>query len=448
LRITWVQPEDLVGHELRQAREEGKDVDAIEACWLASGGLPAPSRGASPGPVSPELRDLALQLLDDLDAISRPLAAREPDELEEILELAQPAPARPVTDLRARIAGGWLGRAAGCVLGKPVEGISREGIRELASAAGNWPVAGWFTAAGVPNEVSERWPWNRASRPTSLAENIAGIPEDDDLNFTMLGLVVLERAGTEFGAHDVANAWLDFLPAGRIFTAERVAVRNLLEARLPPETATRRNPFREWIGARLRVDVYGWAAAGDPVAAARMAWADARVSHTANGLFSAMFMAAAHAASLSESSSAACADVGLSVVPSDSRLAEALRVAREVARELEWEEVVDELYDRFGDYHWVHAINNTALVAAALYAFDEDFSGAICGAVQAGWDTDTNGAAVGSIMGALAGVEEIERRWSEPLQGRFASSLPGFDGITLDELVDRTLAVVSSTASA
>ena len=298
---------------------------------------------------------------------------------------------------------------------------------------------GWFTAEGLPEEVSERWPWNRASRPTSLAENIAGIPEDDDLNFTMLGVALLERCGTGFDALDVAKIWLDYMPPGRIFTAERVAVRNLLEAYLPPETATRRNPFREWIGARLRVDAYGWAAPGDPVAAARMAWEDARVSHAANGVYAAMFMAAAHAASVTGSSPAACADAGLSVVPAESRLAEALRTARELAG-LGWEEAVDELYARYDGYHWVHAINNTALVAAALYAFDDDFSGAISAVVQGGWDTDTNGAAVGSIVGAAVGVDGIEERWSAPLGGRFTSSLPGFDGITLDELVRRTLA--------
>jgi ADP-ribosylglycohydrolase len=159
-----------------------------------------------------------------------------------------------------------------------------------------------------------------------------------------------------------------------------------------------------------------------------------------------MFMAAAHAASLSESSTAACADAGLSVVPERSRLAEALRAAREVAGKREWEAVVDELYARYGHYHWVHAINNTALVAAALYAFDGDFSGAISAVVQGGWDTDTNGAAVGSILGAIVGVDSIDERWSAPLKGRFASSLPGFDGIAIDELVARTLAVVVTPA--
>lgn len=448
MRVTWVQPEDLLGHELRQAREEGKDVDAVEARWVAAGGAPAPARGASQEPASEELRALALELLDEIGALPRPLAAEEPAGLDEILAEAAPAPAREVRDLPERIAGAWLGRAAGCVLGKPVESIPREGIRAIAEATGNWPVAGWFTAEGLPDEVSERWPWNRASRPTSLAENIDGIPEDDDLNFTMLGVALLERCGTGFDARDVARIWLDYLPPGRIFTAERVAMRNLLEAYLPPKTATRRNPFREWIGARLRVDAYGWAAGGDPVEAARMAWEDARVSHTANGVYAAMFMAAAHAASLTESSAAVCADIGLSLVPARSRLAEALRTARDVAGGREWEAVVDELYARYGHYHWVHAINNTALVAAALYAFDGDFAGAISAAVQGGWDTDTNGAAVGSILGATVGPDGIEERWAAPLNGAFSSSLPGFDGMTVDELAQRTLAVAAAPATA
>jgi ADP-ribosylglycohydrolase len=428
LRVTWVQPEDLVGHELRQAREEGKDVDAIEARWFAAGGQPAPGRGASQESSPAALVAFAGELLDELDALPRPLAVDEPDEP----ELASLPAVKP--DL-GRIRGAWLGRAAGCVLGKPVENIARDGIRAIAQGTGNWPVSGWFTAEGLDPAVSERYPWNKASRPTSLAENIHGIPEDDDLNFTMLAVVLLERAGRDFDALDVAKAWLDYLPPGRIFTAERVAMRNLLEGVLPPATATRHNPFREWIGARLRVDAFGWAAGGDPAQAARMAWEDARLSHTANGVYAAMFMAAAHAASLWASSPSECAEVGLSVVPARSRLAEALRFAREL--DGEWEERVDALYERYGHYHWVHAINNTALVATALYTFD-DFSPAICGVVQGGWDTDTNGAAVGSIFGALRPIEE---RWSAPLEGRFASSLPGFDGVTLDELVARTLAV-------
>ncbi|NEB53015.1 ADP-ribosylglycohydrolase family protein, partial [Streptomyces griseus] len=30
VRLTWAQPEDLVGHELRQAAQDGRDARAIE----------------------------------------------------------------------------------------------------------------------------------------------------------------------------------------------------------------------------------------------------------------------------------------------------------------------------------------------------------------------------------------------------------------------------------
>lgn len=450
MRVTWIQVEDLVGHELRQAREEGKDVEAIERRWLSAGGAPAPARGASQEPAPAELRALAAELLDELAALPSPLADREPEGFDQILALAEGEAGRDEPrDLTGAIKGAWLGRAVGCVLGKPVENVQREGIRAILEATGRWPLDRWFTAVGLPEEVSERHPWNRASRPTSLEENIDGIAEDDDLNFTMLAVALLERHGAGFATVDVAKHWLDFLPPGRIFTAERVAQRNLLLGLLPPATATYRNPFREWIGARLRVDVYGWAAAGDPVEAARLAWEDARLSHTANGVYAAMWMAAAHASSLVDSSSARAVDAGLAVIPAGSRLAEAIRAARELASSAaEWEAVVDELEAQYGHYHWVHAINNTALVAAALVRFDGDFDGAVCGVVQAGLDTDTNGAAVGSILGAQVGVEGIRPYWSEPLRGRFASSLPGFDGVTLDELTARTLAVAGARARA
>jgi ADP-ribosylglycohydrolase len=426
VRVTWVQPEDLVGHELNQAREEGKDVDEIEARWFAAGGAPAPPKGASSDRAPATLRALAGELLDEIALL--PAAAAD--------DTVVGAPRLEPVDVPSRIRGAWLGRAAGCVLGKPVEGLPREGIRAIAESTGNWPVRDYFTADGLDPAVAERWPWNRASRPTSLREVLDGVPEDDDLNFTMLAVRLMERTGRDFTSADVAKEWLDYLPPGRIFTAERVACRNLLLGLVPPETATYRNPFREWIGARLRVDAYGWVCPGDPERAAQLARADAAVSHTANGAHAAAFMAAAHSATMAGVSAAEAAEIGLAFVPAGSRLGEAVRFARDA--DGEWESVVDALYERYGSLHWVHAINNTALVAAVMYRF-ATFDDAVGSVVAAGWDTDTNGAAIGSIFGALAPVPE---RWTEPLHGRFASSLPTFDAITLDELVERTVALL------
>ncbi len=68
------------------------------------------------------------------------------------------------------------------------------------------------------------------------------MPEDDDLDYPLLNLLLLQRHGRTFTTADVARLWLDELPAGRAFTAERIAYRNLLcgvEPRTPPVTATR-----------------------------------------------------------------------------------------------------------------------------------------------------------------------------------------------------------------
>ncbi|MFC4117564.1 ADP-ribosylglycohydrolase family protein [Nonomuraea zeae] len=438
IRLTWVQPEDLIGHELRQAAEDGRHpgrVAEIARRWHAAGGHDAPPRAGASEPGAARLRGLAEELLDELAAVPSPLD--EPSELAAVIAACPswPRPADAVEVDPARVLGAWLGRAAGCVLGKPVEKIPRAGIREIAEATGNWPIRGWFTAKGLPDDVAARWPWNRRSAVNSLAENIDGVPEDDDLNYPLLALSVLERHGRGFTTADVAKLWLDELPAGRTFTAERVAYRNLLDGIEPPGTATYRNPFREWIGALIRTDVYGWINPGDPGAAAELAWRDARLTHTANGIYGAMFVAAMCAASLVATSAEEVVRAGLSVVPRRSRLHQAVSLAVEdAAREDDFERVIDRLHERHGNLHWVHTINNAALIAATLIHGRGDFTATIAGAVAGGWDTDSAGATAGSIAGALNGG--VPERWR--MRNSLASSLTGFDGVGLDVLAART----------
>ncbi|MFI6086585.1 ADP-ribosylglycohydrolase family protein [Streptomyces sp. NPDC051218] len=443
IRLTWVQPEDLVGHELRQSEEEGKDVEAIRSRWLKAGGHLAPPRaGASPTPPAPHLRALAEELLTEL---SQP----------PVLWAGVPQgdggpPARTElrvgegglnTALRHRLHAAWLGRAAGCLLGKPVEKLPLEAIRSLAKATGNWPLCTWFTEKGLPQELKNTHPWNKRSAHTSLAENIDGMPEDDDLNYPLLNLRLLQRHGKDFTTTDVARLWLDELPAARTFTAERIAYRNLLTGIEPPHTATHHNPFREWIGALIRADVHGWTNPGAPTAAAGQARRDASLSHTANGVYGAMFAAATIAEAAAGTGDVHhCLRAGLTVVPQDSRLAHAIRHGIQLAHEqADFDHVVDDLHATYGHHHWVHVIPNAALLSAALTHADGDFTGSITRAVSGGWDTDSNGATAGSIAGLLAGHPgALPDRWTSPLKNRLASSVPGFDGIGFDTLADLT----------
>ncbi|MEU5516264.1 ADP-ribosylglycohydrolase family protein [Streptomyces griseoaurantiacus] len=494
LRVTWVQPEDLLGHELRQAEQDGRRPEAIARRWAAAGGPEAPARaGASPQPVSRYLRLLAEDLLDELADLPSRLADEEPTDLAAIratrttlpappappahtappsppahaahlapsahaahpapsahaAHLGPPAPPAPPVDAPlspaapspAALEASWLGRAVGCLLGRPVEKLPLATLREVAAATGNRPLTGYFTARGLPPELAADPPWNRRAAPTSLAENIDGMPEDDDLNYPVLGLLLLQRHGRAFTTADVARLWLEELPAGRAFTAERVAYRNLLCGIEPPSTARHRNPFREWIGGLIRADVHGWTHPGDPVAAADQAHRDATLTHTANGVYAAMFTAAVLATAATGTHDVHdCLAAGLGVVPPRSRLARAVRQAIELAREeRDFDTVVDRLHEVHRGYHWVHSVPNTALIAAALTHADGDFSASLCRAVSGGWDTDSNGAAVGSVAGLLAGdPAALPERWTAPLKNRLATSVGDFDGVGFDTLAQLT----------
>jgi ADP-ribosylglycohydrolase len=442
LRLSWTQPEDLVPHALRAAQLDGIDVDDLSAQWVAAGGsLVPPVTGATPEPAPPRLRALGRELLSRVDGREPPAALRaaEPDDLDEILAWARP-PELPREVDDDRLLGAWLGRAAGCLLGKPVEKIPREGIRAIAQDTGNWPVSGYFTEIGLDPDLAARYPWNRRSRPTSLVENIDGMPEDDDLNFPLIALDLLERHGDTFTTTDVAQSWLANLPGGRVFTAERIAYRNLLDGYEPDTAGTVSNPFRDWIGAQIRTDVYGWTHPGDPVAAARLAWTDARLTHGRNGLYGAMFAAAACSAAVVATDVATVLEAGLSIVPPESRFATAIRLGTRLGG-LSTEDALDTIHAEYGELHWVHVLNNAAALAFALTRGDGDYATTITTAVTAGWDTDSTGATAGSLAGALTGAKALPAQWVEPLHNRLASSIPGFDGIGFDALATRTAAL-------
>ena len=89
----------------------------------------------------------------------------------------------------------------------------------------------------------------------------------------------------------------------------------------------------------------------------------------------------------------------------------------------------------------MHTLNNLALVTWALCSADGDFSAGIGSAVEAGWDTDCNGATVGALLG-LSGAR-IPAHWTHPWGGRVGVNLAGMSELALDDLVTRTLRVAN-----
>ncbi|BFH34211.1 hypothetical protein J6TS7_32860 [Paenibacillus dendritiformis] len=104
-------------------------------------------------------------------------------------------------------------------------------------------------------------------------------------------------------------------------------------------------------------------------------------------------------------------------------------------------DLVERIWDAFKHYHPVHTINNAALCAAALVFARGDYELAITTAVLGGWDTDCNGATVGSIMGAMLGAKRLPERWTARLNNTLYAEVSGFHPIAISECARRSYEV-------
>ena len=305
---------DLVSDEFRQRDESGYDVSSIAA-----------DLAATPDDDRDRLETLYLELINTERRSD--WAYQEPDSVDQILQAMPavrgvPAVARRSTS-SGRILGGWLGRIAGCNLGKPVEDgdfWTPARIRSYLELANAYPLRDYIPALDpMPGgfQLNASWPETTRGR-------IRGAARDDDIDYSILNLWLLERYGWQLSPSSVANAWLSFLPYYRVFTAERAVQVNLLHNVPIASVGETRNPYREWIGGLIRADVFGWILPGQPAAAAELVYSDASLSHRANGIYAAMWAAALVSIAGVSTDVGATVEQSLGYVPAGSRLAEAL----------------------------------------------------------------------------------------------------------------------------
>jgi len=417
--------------ELRQLAEEGCDT------WEMERQVELASREDEP-----EQRKKARALCEALERLT-PAADfpyDEPSDLEGIRARRPDGPRRiavRLTDeqLDAKTLGAWLGRAAGCMLGKPVEGWSRDKIGDLMDVCGLEALDDYFPEPPANNSGVQLPGWTRCVQRGHIERAV----RDDDLDYTIIGLRILEDHGREFAPRQVAEFWLNHLPYQCTYTAERVAYRNFVNGIWPPESARHRNPYREWIGAQIRADGFGYACPGRPEDAAGLAFKDACVSHVKNGIYGEMWTAAMLAAAFVAEEPDKAIELGLSEVPAGCRLAEAIaRVRAWRAEGISARQAMDNVLKAFGGYHGVHTINNAGIVAMALLWGEKDFTRTIGLAVRAGLDTDCNGATAGSVLGAMIGASAIPEHWTEPLNDRLDTFVVGEGQLTISGLAART----------
>ncbi|GAA0908842.1 ADP-ribosylglycohydrolase family protein [Streptomyces thermoalcalitolerans] len=350
---------------------------------------------------------------------------------------------RTDAELADRVLGGWLGRIAGNMLGKPVEQgevWTRDRIDRYLRRTDALPLTDYLP--GPP--AGDDGPALRPEWRACVRGRVHGSCRDDDIDYTILGLHLLETHGFAFSTEQVGDLWLLRLPYLQTFTAERAAYRNLANGLRPPLTATYDNPYQEWIGALIRADIHGWTNPGAPRRAADLARRDAVLSHTGNGVYGAQWAAALIAAAFTAPTPRAAVDTALTVIPPGSRLARTVRrVVSLHEAHMSWEDALTTLTDETAGLHWIHVVPNAAVLTAGLLYGDGDFTRTLALTVRGGLDTDSNGATAGSVAGVLTGADAIPAQWKDPLEDTVRSAVFGFDGVRISELADRTLRLVT-----
>lgn len=424
-----LDPRDLIPDEAEQLALSGYSVGTLEK----------EAREAAAASNLPRLAEIENQLsqLDRNPAWPYEEPAEEKDLLARLNQIASITyDERRLPD---RIRGAWLGRTVGNTLGKPIEGLSRKEVETYLRAADQWPQTSYLPLLDpLPDGVSHLHP----SASSASAGRFVDVPRDDDIDWTILGLHMLEKYGRHLTTAQIATEWLNRIPFTQTFTAERAAYRNLVSGRRAPETATHANPYREWIGALIRGDIFGYANPGDPAAAASLALIDARLSHVGNGMYGEMWAAALTAAAFTTTSSCEALSIAHGVVPERSRLAEALGAILDLYNSgSDHKSALDFVDDTMGHYSWVHTVNNAALISIGLL-WGRDFTEAVAISISGGRDTDSTAATVGSVYGVLHGASAIPDRLIGTTHVHVRSAVQDFDRITIDELVERTIRLV------
>lgn len=345
-----------------------------------------------------------------------------------------------------RIRAAWQGRISGCLLGKPVEMISMregpEGLHSFLKDSGSLPLRDYVKY--MDHEML------RGANKKCCLGMMDKAEVDDDITYLVLALMMMEQHGIDLTTDDVARSWINLLPVGATFTAERDSYLKLIEkSNMAYQFGGPRSfdfeeindgEYNDWIGAQIRIDMYGWVLPGKPKLAAELARKDASLSHRDCAVEASAYIAALCALIPISSTREAAVLSALELIDSESDAYKAVEIGIQNKNQ-----PATNLHEYYGDMSPVHSLNNLAVVVWAFLSFQDSFDEAIGETICCGWDTDCTGATVGGLLGLAQG--SIPSSWTDPWQGRVLTAIAGVGELDLEQLVQRTCTLVDKFSS-
>lgn len=293
-----------------------------------------------------------------------------------------------------KVYGCWLGKNAGGTLGTPLE------------------------KAWGESEPFDVW-WYPELRE-------GGLP-NDDLEMQMVWLKALEEVGPGLKAAHLAQYWLDHI--GYNWDEYGLNKTNLLLGLTPPVSGAYNNWFKDCMGCPIRSEIWACVAPGVPNLAIQYAFQDAICDHAGGeSVFGELFNAATQSAAFVLSDREKLLDIGLSYIPEWSATARAILEVRKAYKAGEdWKAARKRVLEATPHYNAQYSpINIGFQVIGLLYG--TDFGDSICKTVNCGYDTDSSGASIGSLLGILYGKSGLPPKWIEPL-GDLISTNESWGGV-------------------
>jgi len=312
------------------------------------------------------------------------------------------------SDYRDRVYACWLGKSIGGALGAPYEGD--KGVHELTFYE---PVP----AGPVPN---------------------------DDLDFQLVWLKMLEDRGVRPRLPDFADYWRRYL-AAYPWNEYGMCIRNLERGLMPPVSGWFENYYVDEMGSAIRSELWACLYPAEPEVAAAMAWMDSCLDHAGGeGMYAEMFWAAVESAAFVVDEPRELIRIGLLMIPPSCAIARVVREAlwcRE--NDVSWREARERIATVYGHSQPCNAVPNFGFILLGLL-YGEDFGDSLCKAVNCGFDTDCTGASLGALLGIMHGTAGIPARWREPVGS--AIKLHPFTAdcgapADIEELTGRTVAL-------
>ena len=371
-------------------------------------------------------------------SIDRMLEKSEPDDLNGIRALRPGGPRKLWRSFdenlyREKLEGAMLARFAGCTLGAIVEFWTVEDMEKWASYIGDlFPPVDYWSRIKDPSGLR----YGKSIRQAYTRYDMDGVAVDDDITYTILGLLIAEDYGIDFTVDDIGKAWLKYLPYA--CTAEDIALKNLKKGIAALHAAEIDNPYCQWIGADIRSDPWAYIAPAYPEKAAEMAYRDAYISHRRNGIYGEMFFSAVQSAAFAVDNAVEALQIGLTEIPGDCMLAKdvqwALQEGRRINNYRDARQAVDE---KFMGMSGVHTNNNACLTIFGLMIGGNDVTKVLAETVAMGLDNDCTAATAGSIVGAIVGKKGVPEHWYKNFNNKVQTYMIEREEFSIDDLIQR-----------